>query len=290
MIHIDLNRIPINERKPLADAAAAAQDEINREVDPAKRRDLVEAHRKKWVAFRALFEKYFHQKCWYTESRNPGTDEDVDHFRPKGRIAEDHTHGGYYWIALTWTNFRLSCHRANRLRENPASGDTHGKGDHFPLFDPARRARVPADSLDEERPLLLDPCDAFDPPKLTFKTDGTVAVSPQYEDQPEAVAQVEQSRRYLHLDWPAFVDDRVKLYNQIFVKIEQGRDHDRRFTLNGDLGSRKALRDIAIELAALMREEQPYSAAAKAYISVFRNLWWVSHCILRDIGSSKGAA
>ena len=28
-------------------------------------------------------------KCWYSESQNPTSDKNVDHFRPKGSVVED---------------------------------------------------------------------------------------------------------------------------------------------------------------------------------------------------------
>lgn len=286
MIHIDVTQIPLQEIQHLVDDALAAQKEIDKEPDAARRKALIEKHRPKWVAFRAAFEKLSNEKCWYTESKNPGTDDDVDHYRPKGRIAEDLPHGGYYWKALEWKNFRLSSHRANRLRVNPTTQQAHGKADHFPLFDPGKRARTPSDALAAERPLLLDPCDPLDPPKLTFNPDGTVAVAPAYESDPYAVAQIEASRTYLHLDWPRFVDDRTKLYNQIFFKVEEGKQHAGLFE-NGDQGSGIALKSIVTDLAAFTKEDKPYSAAAKAYIYIYRGIWWIRDAVLK-IPAGKG--
>jgi hypothetical protein len=281
MIHINVRRIDLARVQPLIDAADQAQREINAEGDPARRKALIERYRPKWVAFREHFANLpTGNKCWYTESRNPGTDDDIDHFRPKGDVAEDANHGGYYWQALTWTNFRLSCHRANRPRVNPNTNETHGKVDHFPLFDEAVRARQPADNLNIERPKLLDPCDPFDPPKLSFNSDGTVAVSPAFENNPDAVEQVEASRKYLHLDWPAFVDDRTTLHNTIYFKIKEGKEHADR-TERGDAASRSSLKNIATDLADLMKEDRPYSSAATAYLWIYREIWWVRDVVLK---------
>jgi hypothetical protein len=289
MIHIDLKRIPLAEIQDLIDAAGIAQKAINDENDPLRRKELIESHRPKWVAFRTAFEKLSSHKCWYTESKNPGTDDDVDHFRPKGRIAEDKTHGGYYWKALDWMNFRLSCHRANRLRINPTTRRSHGKSDHFPLLNPGDRARIPADFLTKEMPLLLDPCDPFDPPKLTFNPNGTIAVSPAFENNPYAVRQVEASRVHLHLDWPRFVDDRTELYNQISFKVKEGKQHAELFE-RGDQGSVVALKSIVTDLAAFTKEDKPYSAAATAYICIYRSIWWVRDVVLKLPPVVQGAA
>src|ERR1035441_9966503 len=112
------------EVQPLITAAETARARILAETDPDIREQLLESHRGEWVAFRPHLSRLSHGKCWYTESVNPGTDDDVDHFRPKGRLADDETHGGYWWEALNWRNFRLSCHRANRLRINRSEEHT----------------------------------------------------------------------------------------------------------------------------------------------------------------------
>src|SRR4051794_37152117 len=90
----------------LIEAAEAARQEILAETSPGPRHALIEYHRPKWVAFRAHFERIYGRKCWYVECTNAGTDDDIDHFRPKAKLAEDATHGGYWWEALNWRNFR----------------------------------------------------------------------------------------------------------------------------------------------------------------------------------------
>src|ERR1700722_13302235 len=115
----------------------AAQDEVNRELDVEERRKLMDRIRTRlhdeWIALREAMSRLSNDKCWYTECQNPGTDDDIDHYRPKKSVDEDKTHPGYYWLAFNWRNFRLSCHRANRLRTNPETDVTGGKADHFPL-------------------------------------------------------------------------------------------------------------------------------------------------------------
>lgn len=288
MIPIDLTRLPLAEMQSIVADADAAQQEINQEADADARRELIKRHRPKWAAFRPFFESLSDRKCWYTESLNPGTDDDVDHFRPKNDVAEDTTHGGYYWQALTWKNFRLSCHRANRLRTNPTTKVAHGKSDQFPLNNPAQRCRTPADDLAVERPLLLDPCNPFDPSKITFNADGTVALARRYETDQFAKQQVEVSRTCLHLDWPAFVDDRTKLYNQIAFRVSDGVEYAARAAT--DNGSRLAWGRVILELQGMTRPSQPYSSAARAYVSTFRNIWWVEEIVLGIGGQSVTGA
>lgn len=115
---------------------------------------------------RAL-EKLFFDKCAYCEGKPVATgDWDVEHFRPKGRVAERDGHPGYYWLAYEWTNLYLSCQHCNQKRADRARwGDTSlaagpaaGKLDQFPLFDETTRALAHGDDVRLETPLLLDPC------------------------------------------------------------------------------------------------------------------------------------
>jgi uncharacterized protein (TIGR02646 family) len=263
----------------LIDAAERARTEVLAEADAARRHDLIDRHREKWVAFRVPFESLSHGKCWYTESQNPGTDDDIDHFRPKGSLAEDETQGGYWWEALNWRNFRLSCHRANRLRQNPGTGKTYGKGDHFPLLNPANRARTPADDLAREHPSLLDPTDPFDPPLLSFNIDGTIDLSPEFAGNQDAEKRIEASRIYLHLDWPQIAEQRLALYQSISIKVTDGEGFSTRASA-GDVGSREALKATVRDLIGMTEKQRPYSMAAKAYISTFRHITWIKVAVL----------
>jgi uncharacterized protein (TIGR02646 family) len=117
-------------------------------------------------ALRRLFDK----KCAYCESRfeavTPG---DVEHYRPKGGVREDPTHGGYWWLAAEWENLLPSCVDCNRERyQHVASSEMtqrdldaiakilSGKKDAFPIAGHSR-AKCATDDHDGEDPLLIDP-------------------------------------------------------------------------------------------------------------------------------------
>ncbi len=110
-------------------------------------------------------ERLFHDKCAYCESSATATsDWDVEHFRPKGRVAEREDHPGYYWLAYKWQNLYLSCQHCNQSRKDrPRWGDPSelpagGKADQFPLLDETTRAMGPSDDVSAEHTLLIDPC------------------------------------------------------------------------------------------------------------------------------------
>ena len=221
MRHIDLSAIRHQISTEIA-ALDTANTRIACESNPHRRHQLLARWRRLWIALRAPFEQLSFHKCWYTESKNPGTDDDVDHYRPKSSVHEDPAHSGYYWLAFEWTNLRLSCHRANRPRIHPTTGETGGKADHFPLLNEQSRARSPHDDLSLEEPALLDPTNAEDCQLLSFSPNGEVALSPAFSGNAAAQTRLDASRLYLNLNWPCFCDARVTLYNRILRLIHRG--------------------------------------------------------------------
>jgi hypothetical protein len=106
------------------------------------------------------------------------SDNAVDHYRPKSRVAECPKHPGYWWLAFDWTNYRFSCTFCNSLRRDDQTESLGGKKDRFPLRDESRRAFGPDDTLDDEEPVLLDPTWFGDPPILWFDEDGRATENP----------------------------------------------------------------------------------------------------------------
>lgn len=132
-------------------------------------------------AVKAALEELFSDKCAYCETKvTAGSDWDVEHFRPKGRVAEREDHPGYYWLAYEWTNLYLGCTHCNQARRDrpvwadPTTGPAEGKVDQFPMEDESARAMSPEDRLGDERPLLLDPCRDSPEDHLQFGIDGSV--------------------------------------------------------------------------------------------------------------------
>ena len=101
-------------------------------------------------------------KCAYCETKEGGSDMDIEHFRPKGQIGAGKTKSkkGYYWLAAKWENLFLSCQHCNQSRRHDFSegkARVSGKKNLFPLEDETKRAKEYTDNIDNEKPLLLDP-------------------------------------------------------------------------------------------------------------------------------------
>lgn len=122
----------------------------------------------------SALDRLFKKKCGYCEITYdaPGA-RNIDHYRPKGKVNECDGHGGYWWLAATWSNLIPSCLACNQTRShtifNPhmsleeiarlqyVEGTVStGKGNAFPLRDGTVWARNEG-RIDAEDPLLINP-------------------------------------------------------------------------------------------------------------------------------------
>lgn len=276
---IDLEAIRPKIRHEI-EALEEVRQQVLAEADPEKRKALFKRERIRWIDLRDAFEEFSDGKCWYVECRSSGADNDIDHYRPKSRVAQDPKHPGYYWLAFDWKNLRLSCQRANRLRQNSEIGETGGKGDNFPLFNPESRARRPQDDLSLEIPAIVDPTNTADVAMLTFGPSGEVELVPECKGDPIAEKKLEASRQYLHLNWPRFREARVVLYNQIERFVHRGEDLAPE-DFSGMHAVAQAFMDICKDLAKLTQPHQEYSKAARTYVEMFRDRWWIRDIVLK---------
>lgn len=107
-------------------------------------------------------EKY-RGKCWYSESKNEYAYMHVDHFRPKKAAVgiDKQDHGGYWWLAFDWENYRIC---------GPI-GNTN-KGDKFAVYK--NKANSPDDNIEDEIIFFLDPTEEQDVLKITFNNNGEI--------------------------------------------------------------------------------------------------------------------
>jgi hypothetical protein len=270
---IDFDPEKLNLPEGWKEAVAELTKRLTDEKDVAKRAALIKDNGGVWSAIKHLLSDLSHGKCWYTEARQEGTDVDVDHFRPKLRVAElvdsAPPHPGYWWLAFQLDNYRYSCIVANRRRRDVESDKIGGKADHFPIWDEAKRAKTPTCDHKEEKPLLIDPCNAGDVALLTFKDDGEVM--PRWsENHQYKWKKATKSIDLYHLNHSDFVKARIELRDRIekicgqakrlFNKLEAGdADHE--------LAYEAALR----ELLRLRDKRAPYSGFCVAYLDRYRN-------------------
>ncbi|WP_088253334.1 hypothetical protein [Fimbriiglobus ruber] len=131
-------------------------------------------------------------------------------------MAEDLAHGGYWWLAYSFTNYVLSCSVCNRSL----------KRDHFPLirsgsrhYGFAQRAR-----LAREARILLDPF--IDPLESWVRPnwqDDLCLVEPRSNISPVARKRVERAVKFFRLNIdPDLVRARLKVIDAVQEALDQG--------------------------------------------------------------------
>ncbi len=267
-----LASVPANKKKNLAKRYRSLKGKTDAFI-----KKKVSSGNATWRPIKDEMELISNRKCWYTESKNPGFPNEVEHFRPKGRITDtsDNLIHWYWFLAFNLTNYRLSSQFPNRLNVNPVTGLTGGKGDKFPLLISALGASsIHATNINDvknESPVLLDPCVKTDTELLAFSVEGKPVVAPHAANCDVAKERVKESNLLLNLDFPTFNEDREKLYAKVFKLVKRG---DGYFANQSD-----ALDHVKEDLEELMHADQAYSKAAESYIRGFRDRDWIDELI-----------
>jgi len=210
----------------------------------------------KWSPIKDRFTALLGNKCWYTEAELVGAPLTIDHYRPKC---------DYWFLAFKAENYRVACPFANSPKHNEEHGCAGGKGDEFPLFDPARKAQD-IGSLVNEQPIILDPCNADDCKLVAFLPDGRPVIHPHYKDDGIANRRLEESKLLLNLDHPDFNSKREQLCNRIAEDVRMFEE------LPDGAPARNA---ITSRLKERLSAKAPFSSAAHYYVRQHRHHSWV---------------
>lgn len=254
--------------------AATLRQQLIDETDEGRRAELIENNRDIWVEIKPKLRDLFNRKCWYTEAPQQGTDVDVDHFRPKKRVAEvrdkANPHPGYWWLAFSPKNYRYSCIVANRRRRDVDTDIVGGKADYFPLWDETKRAWPPEYDCDEEEPLLLDPCEAADVALITFKEDGEAMSRFAKKDQAKAYKRADASIQYYNLNHTDFVKERIKLRDEMRGRIQDVKKAFQKID-GGDAFHATTFKSAIKRLRMMRSDKAPYSSFCVAYLDKFKH-------------------
>lgn len=253
----------------LLDVAARAQ--VALEALPAnQRRAFIKKKSHIWRAFGRYLAKMSYGKCWYSESPDPQSFFDVDHFRPKceAKRSENETDNpGYEWLAFSWENFRYAANCSNRLRENDETGVVDGKGSWFPLLEGSVKAHWDDRCEGNEKPVLLDPIRDADVGLVDIAADGRV--EPSRLAVGSAKIRVKRSAELYGLNLPGIKAARLKLMReiqgmfQVLNETIEAANNAAMPNQAADMLPVKKQRDL-IRSKAL--PERPYSKAARAAI------------------------
>lgn len=231
------------------------------ETSPEDRKEYIDNNgTSKWSPMKERFTAELGNKCWYTETELIGAPLTIDHYRPKC---------DYWFLAFNPENFRVACPYANSPKHNEEHGCAGGKGDHFPLINPSNKA-TDAKSIENEEPIILDPCNQSDCDLIAFLPDGRPVLRPEHKTRPNAKLRVEISKILLNLDHPDFNSQREQLYNRIKDDVATHEE------LPESSKQKATIRD---RLAVMISRTAPFSVAAQHYLRGFRYLDWVSQIL-----------
>jgi hypothetical protein len=261
---IPLIRIEAKIPRDWREQAKAALEEVKGtpEGDRAK---IVNSLQKVWKDLKDVLWEASYHKCWYCESIDDRSDNAVDHFRPKNRVAEslDSGHNGYWWLAFDWRNYRFTCTFCNSYRKSAVGAG--GKQDHFPLWIEAKRAKKPEDSLEEEQPLLLDPTEVADCAQITFDDDGSAVPTATKEGNPYRFERARQTIKLYHLNHPSIVERRATLMRKVRENLREADAFFKKLD-GGDNSAEKAYKGRFRDIYYLLMQEAEYSAAVRATV------------------------
>jgi len=161
-------------------------------------------------------------KCWYCETPVDRSDNAVDHFRPKNRVGDAEAfHAGYRWLAFDHNNYRYACTFCNSKRIDVEGGTSGGKADRFPLVDEAMRVYSADGNLNQERPLLLDPCLRSDCRLLGCQQENGHPCATSVDPMERSRAEI--SIEIYHLDLERTCKNRHRIAVQLMSSIEDGK-------------------------------------------------------------------
>lgn len=219
-----------------------------------------------WAEAKDRLKRVSSGKCWYCESRQERSDNAVDHYRPKSV---------YPWLAYELSNFRYACTYCNSIRRNPETGESSGKGDHFPLFSGAP-ATSPAQLIAEDV-VLIDPCMGGDPGLLDFRADGQPCA--KYPTQAKRKDRAERSVHYYHLDHPELVESRRLLALQIKDWVN-GADALYASLDQGDPKTEQAFRRFTESICRAIGARAEFSVFARRMVEGYKDRPWVEDLLL----------
>jgi 5-methylcytosine-specific restriction endonuclease McrA len=253
-----------------------------RGLTPEERSIAIDNNSGVWKELKNILKSISKGKCWYCESKQERSDNAVDHYRPKNRIAECPGHHGYWWLAFDWSNYRYSCTYCNSSRVDKVHGTAGGKHDHFPLLDEARRIHRETDGLDAEQPLLLDPIRRGDPAHLWFDEDGQARPNPALcsDESSYPYKRADTSIKLYHLNHVDTVENRKALCQSIKKSVQQADVFYKKYSDNGDMTAKASFENTVTELHDKLKADAEYSAAARSILMGLRGTYPVAEVIL----------
>jgi uncharacterized protein (TIGR02646 family) len=249
-----VNPIRVDEAAPgeWLRLAKDLREELDAAPDAAARRRIISDKAECWRDAKKFLKPILNRKCWYCETEQERSDNPIDHYRPKSM---------YWWLAFELSNFRFCCTYCNSRREDPESDLRGGKQDLFPLKDESMRAKTP-DEVEDEEPLLLDPCVYEDHKRLWFDETGLSRLHPRYVGDDFEEARFKTSRELYNLDFDRLQTARRLKYLEVTPICREGDSFWRRYNESQDREFLAEFSKRVVRVVRLIDYMEEHSAAA----------------------------
>ncbi len=248
MIYIDRTGFS-PEATWLAKADAVTQQLLQATTTKDKHK-IIDNNESLWGELKDVLMELSHEKCWYSESKNTYSYYHVDHFRPKkAAIGKDkNDYGGYWWLAFDWRNYRV-CGAVGNIN----------KRDKFAIF--RNKANGPNEVWQDETIYLLDPCQPFDPIKLTFNGNGEAM--PLYSSGFHK-EQAQYTIATLKLNFKKLKDARKTVWSACSSLVFELRDLLDEENKNPSANRRGQIEEKFKQLKQFIKQTSEFSATARA--------------------------
>lgn len=277
MRYIDNSLLEDSLPQEWMDRAEAALGELRCAAGVEERTSIMRQRSNVWRELKDTLASLSREKCWYCETPRLRSDDAVDHFRPKGNVAEAPSHEGYWWLAFDHRNYRLACTFCNSRRHGVDTAG--GKADHFPLVDENARALCEGHNLEGEQPILLDPTDPADPGLLWFEPDGRAV--PKYDEIENRWYHVraDTSIGLYHLNESKTRTRRRDNHRDLLQIIREAANH-LSTSQKGRVESMKSVSLAFGRIRDMVKPSAEYSAAAKATLLAYRHEYpWIDQIL-----------
>lgn len=260
MIYVKRDNALIPEKVLLV--AERAQQKLET-LPEADRKEFIEKKSHVWRAFARHLAKMSYGKCWYSESNDPQSFFDVDHFRPKKEAKRSATvdDDGYPWLAFSWENFRYSAGRSNRLSTDEVTEQVVGKGSWFPLLSGSVIADWSNRCEAQEKQVLLDPVVREDVDLIEIDANGRACASFSCVG-PVKLERVNNSIEIYGLNLGNLVTARKRIIREINDNYENYME----LVLAGN--DMQSIPRIKNQLLRATMTDAPYSLAARCALAV----------------------
>ncbi|WP_353367419.1 hypothetical protein [Acidovorax sp. FG27] len=224
-------------------------------------------------------------KCWYSEISLGGADQNIDHFRPKGRVVEiddqmaktGQNCEGYWWLAFEPLNFRLTSQHSNQRRVDDTTEG--GKADFFPIRGMRTPATTPYAQIFEDV-LPLDPCSASDVSLMWFDPDGNPVYLPKKKRMEEDALRIKATIWLYHLDKRDTAAPRRKAVESVQLKLKQADTYHQLWNSPVPCMKSKASFDKEVaEIAELIADDSEFAGAKRCTVRLeSANYQWIDEC------------